>query len=301
MIRRTTIGFLVSVLFFLSGCIREDLSDCLPDFPFRLAFIYYGDGTTDIFPSKAASVQMYVFDTDGTYVDRYLYSGDPEAFQGIIPDLEPGTYDLVCWANVTSLSEIIGGDDLLADHYLYSQSYLSGDPILDFDSLYYGRRQIVVPAHQEGKDTVFFSSAHIRMEVYLEGLSSTEVTLRAVGDAQGWLVVRHVYVGYDFMKQVTGEIADMYPVLTPTTQENIRMSRFDLFRFPNDNRILIDVYNGEGHFVYSLDVSDFLAQHHIQVDGVNELTIPIYIRFTGLGNVQVSVDPWDSEIVEPIV
>jgi len=301
MIQKVYIGALVLLLFQLSGCIKEDLDDCFRDYAFRVSFIYYGDGTTDIFPSKTESVQMYVFDTEGTYVDRYTYSGtSPNAFQGITLDLEPGSYDVICWSNVTGLSEITGGEGPLEDHALYSSPYLSGDPIENFDSLYFGRQRIIIPANREGEDTVYFSSAHINMEVYVEGLPSTWAS-RAVEDPQGWLVVRNVFVGYDFAGQVTGEVSDMYPAFVPTTQEDMMMSRFNLFRFNNQNRILIDIYNGEGRLAYTLDLSDFLAQHNINVEGVNEITVPVYIRFTGSGKVQVSVAPWGSEIVNPIV
>lgn len=140
------------------------------------------------------------------------------------------------------------------------------------------------------------------MAIYIEGLETTlgeTESGRAAGDPQGWIMLRNVFVGYDFTKRVTGVTDNMYPTLR-VTGEHILQSKFDLFRFGNENDIEIDFYNGEGKQVYFLRLSDFLRDNHIQVEEAEELTIPIYIRFRGV-SVEVSVKEWDSEEVDPIV
>ncbi len=52
--------------------------------------------------------------------------------------------------------------------------------------------------------------------------------------------------------------------------------------------------------VYSLSLSHFLADNNINVEGVNEVNIPIHVRFEGT-NVHVDVMDWNSEDVDPIV
>ncbi|MCD8164857.1 MAG: FimB/Mfa2 family fimbrial subunit [Bacteroides sp.] len=159
-----------------------------------------------------------------------------------------------------------------------------------------------MPEYGTEADTVLFHSAHIRMAIYIEGLETTlgeTESGRAAGDPQGWIMLRNVFVGYDFTKRVTGVTDNMYPTLR-VTGEHILQSKFDLFRFGNENDIEIDFYNGEGKQVYFLRLSDFLRDNHIQVEEAEELTIPIYIRFRGV-SVEVSVKEWDSEEVDPIV
>lgn len=101
--------FLWGMLILAPGCIKENFDDCFQG-PYEIYFLYNGNGTTDIFNSKIETVQLYVFDTDGGYVDRYAVSKAAlHEFQGIRPDLQPGAYEVVCWGNVTALSEITGG------------------------------------------------------------------------------------------------------------------------------------------------------------------------------------------------
>ncbi|MCD7935257.1 MAG: FimB/Mfa2 family fimbrial subunit [Tannerellaceae bacterium] len=299
--KRPGVGILVlwGVLLLVSGCIKENVDNCFRN-AYLLSFIYYGDGTADIFDSKIESVRLYVFDTDGEYVTHYSVPETELAdFQGTHPELQPGEYEVVCWGNVTGLSEIIGEESSLDQHFLYSRAYRLGESITDVDSLYYGRQTIRVP-QQEGTDTVFFRSAHIKIEVYIEGLSTTNADVRAVGDPQGWLVVNHVYTGYNFEMEVTGETAVMNPPLNRSATGEMLEAHFHVFRFGNENDISIDVYNGDGVEVYSLNLQKFMAQHEIQVEGINEVTIPIYIRFEGI-YVHVSVREWDEQPVDPIV
>ncbi|MCD7930033.1 MAG: FimB/Mfa2 family fimbrial subunit [Tannerellaceae bacterium] len=294
--------FLWGMLILAPGCIKENFDDCFQG-PYEIYFLYNGNGTTDIFNSKIETVLLYVFDTDGGYVDRYAVSKAAlHEFQGIRPDLQPGAYEVVCWGNVTALSEITGGEGTLEEHFLYNRIYLSGGSIVNFDSLYYGRQTIEVPVRTAGPDTVYFRSAHIKIEVYIEGLATTEseVQARAMNDPQGWLTVRNVYTGYDFRMEVTGETAAMYPGWTGDSPGNQLTSRFNLFRFGDDNDILIDVYNEEGRLVYSLDLANFMSWNHITVEGINEVTIPVYLRFDGGLNVHVSVKGWESGFVDPV-
>ncbi|MCD8261275.1 MAG: FimB/Mfa2 family fimbrial subunit [Bacteroides sp.] len=292
------------LLLVVTGCnIKEDLSDCPPADSYQISFRYYAGGSTDIFSRRIESVRTYIFNKKGEYrTQRLSTRSELETFQGITPDLEPGEYEIVCWANVSEWSEFPVNQGSLRSQTLYSSYYLRGEPVQNFDSLYYGRQSITIPEYGTNSDTVLFHSAHIRMAIYIEGLETTpgETAInRAAGDPQGWIVLRNFFVGYDFMRRVTGETDSMYPTLT-LTGENILQSKFDLFRFGNENDIEIDFYNGEGKQVYFLRLKDFLRDNNIQAEEVEELTIPIYIRFQGI-SVEVSVKEWDSEEVNPIV
>ncbi|MCD8193975.1 MAG: FimB/Mfa2 family fimbrial subunit [Tannerellaceae bacterium] len=281
----------------VTGCIKEDTDDC-PEGLYQVWFLYYDEGGTSRVITEKENVHVYIFHSDGSYVNEYIRT-EPEldVFQGIELDLEPGIYELVCWTNQLDLSAVTGGGGTLDEHFLYQREYLSGQPIVNFDSLYYGRKTIRVPPRIFSRDTVYFRSAHIRMEVYIEGLNQAT---RAVNDPEGWLVVRNVPVGYDFSMQLTGERSDMYPDWTDSTTSGRLVAAFNLLRFGNDNSILIDIYNRNGTRVYTINLQEFLRINNIDVEIRDDLTIPIYVRFSG-PYVHLSVDEWDSEVVIPII
>ncbi|MCC8173774.1 MAG: FimB/Mfa2 family fimbrial subunit [Odoribacter sp.] len=299
----TGFSLLIVIIGILGGCsIKDDRNDCPEDFNYELIFLYDGNGESDIFSSKIQSVNMYIFNEEGTYVDEYTYSKSAlKIFQGANITLPTGIYTVICWSNITELSTITQTNQdstHLLDYRLFSTPYLLQETITNFDSLYYGKKTIQISQNEEKKDTVFFSSAHINMEVYVEGLSSTSFG-RAVGNPRGWIEVKNVYTGYNFNKNVTGNMADMYPDFIYDSTGNIALAKFNLFRFESGNHIIIDIYDGEGNEVYSLNLQDFITTHGIQVVGINEVTIPIYIKFEGV-NVNVSVADWNSNDVKPI-
>ncbi len=200
---RAYISLLSCLMVLLTGCIKEDFDNCFDEEDgFSLSFIYNGNGKTDIFGSKVKSVDIYAFDANGNYVDYWHRSKiDLDNFQGIIPGLTAGEYRFVCWANVTELSLIAHMEAALVGYRLISAPYQLGNLPADFDSLYYGTREVTIPAGLTGTDTVYFSSAHIDVEVYIEGLSTAETAVRAIGDPQGWLEVTRVFASYDFLSR----------------------------------------------------------------------------------------------------
>ncbi|GEM_PF-3032513 len=292
--RINILGICLLVLL-VSGCIKENLDDC-PEGLYKVWFLYYDDGATSRVVKE--NVHVYLFHPDGSFVREYIRT-EPEldVFQGIELDIEPGIYEMVCWTNQTELSAVVGAGGLLDEHFLYQSDYLSGQPIADFDSLYYGRKTIRVPPRIFGRDTIYFRSAHIRMEVYIEGLN---LSTRAVNDSNGWLAVRNVPVGYDFSMQLTSERPDMFPDWTDRTGSGRLQAAFNLLRFKNENDIIIDIYNGNGTRVYAIDLEEFLQANNIDVEIRDDLTIPIYVRFSG-PYVHLSVDEWNSEVVVPIL
>ncbi len=292
------IGVAIGCVCLLTSCIKGDSGDCPESYPRELRFIYYGNGNTDVFPSHINSVDLYVFDEQGAYINNYTYTqGQLNALQGANLTLPQGNYTIVCWGNVTGLSTITNDNNLLDTYHLYSTPYLNREHVTDFDSLYYGKHTLAVSGGTNARDTVYFQSSHINMEVYVQGLRTAQT--RAEGDPNGWFAVRSVFAGYDFDMEVTEDLTDVYPDLVDDTTGEWVMSRFRLFRFRNRNDIVLDFYNGEGELVYVLPLQDFLATHQINVEGVNEITVPIRVSFEGT-NVHVSVAEWDEEVVKPV-
>lgn len=82
----------------LSGCIREDLSDCRPGI--LLAYDYsLNTSGTNLFGSEVDKVTVYAFDANGYYVASYSDAGShlTNDYLHRIP-LPEGEYTLVVWA-----------------------------------------------------------------------------------------------------------------------------------------------------------------------------------------------------------
>lgn len=58
------------VVCLFSACIREDLSHC-PVYTTEFSFAYYGDGDTDIFHDKIHNTDLFLFDAEGLFLERY--------------------------------------------------------------------------------------------------------------------------------------------------------------------------------------------------------------------------------------
>ncbi|MCD8081275.1 MAG: FimB/Mfa2 family fimbrial subunit [Bacteroides sp.] len=296
--KKRIVGIAFVILFLFTACIKEDRSDCPESILHELCFIYNGDGSADIFDSRIGSVDLFVFDARGAYVNSYTYTREQLAvYQGANLTLPQGDYTVVAWGNVTALSTIVDKDRSLEDARLYSTPYLNMQTVTDFDSLYYGKAPITVTSGGEVRDTVYFHSAHIDMEVYVKGLQTAQT--RAQGDPNGWVAVRSVYAGYDFEMNVTADVTDVFPDFVYDTTGEWAMSRFCLFRFRDRNDIALDFYNGDGELVYVLSLQQFLAANQIHVEGVNEITVSICISFSGT-DVHVSVAEWEEQDVKPV-
>lgn len=282
----------------LAGCVKENLDDCPAEGGYGLVFYYPGNGTTDIFREKIGSVDVYFYDMDGREVlARVLSEAELDRYQGIVPELADGTYTVVCWGNVDGYSSFTTTDPL-TDARLYQRQYFAGDTITDFDPLYFGRRTVTIESRREATDTVMFVSAHINMEVHIGDYTGV---ISAGDTGKGIISLTNVAVGYDFAMDTTGESSVIYPQWTrePSTGEIEAM--FDLLRFGNDNPIELQIRDlDEGEVIATVGLAQFLADNGINVEGVNEITVPIYILFDESDGFYVSVDPWDTAGVEPV-
>lgn len=265
------------------------------DTPHELLFIYTGNGENDIFRSKISRVNLYVFDWEDSLTDSIFYDEESlGSFQGAYLNLPYGEYRIICWGNVNGYSEITGENNYSSKR-LYQSDYLDGGTIRNFDSLYYSSLNITIPSGNRS-DTLFFKSAHIRMEIFVEGFDAFFDTK---ADATGLIEITNAYVGYDFEMNATGEKSDIYPVTITDLSEDIAFAEFNLLRFGEDNDIFINILDSDGEVRFSVNLKEFLDDNGIEIEGVNEIVIPIYIRFDDV-SVSVSVADWNSNDVKPV-
>ncbi|MCD7963366.1 MAG: FimB/Mfa2 family fimbrial subunit [Rikenellaceae bacterium] len=238
---------------------------------------------------------MYVFDSEDNLMNHYIYDKQYlHEFQGAKLDLTSGTYRIVAWGNISEYSKITGESGFSAMR-LYHPDYLNGNVIRNFDSLYYSSDIITIsPGHDS--DTPFFRSAHINMEIYVEGFDSSFETRALIA---GLIEITNANVGYDFGMNLTGETSSVYPLCETDSNEEIAFAEFDLLRFRNDTPIKINILDSNGDVYFTVDIEKFLKDNDIDVENVQEITVPIHIKFDDI-SVSVSVADWGSNNVKPV-
>lgn len=95
--KRISFHLFIAFILLLQGCIKEDLSDCKSEL--LLSFRYtLNDQYTNMFSSDVSKVIVYVFDSNGKYVDRFSEQGSKLTNDYVmrIP-LPKGTYSVVAY------------------------------------------------------------------------------------------------------------------------------------------------------------------------------------------------------------
>lgn len=270
------------------GCIRENMDDCKGKVTLR--FRYVGDGTTDIFPEKIEHVTMYVYSiADGSLAAIQKYDDNTlAAYQGADVMLFPGRYEVVCWGNALDETTINEGEKIAADGYFENTDIATNDP------LYYGTIEIEVPETLvENNYICDFVCSHVKFRVRVEGFDQTTMGVPSLE-----LTQLASFTDFDNVPS-DEERCSYHPVLAAGSdgEQTVYTAEFNTLRFNDDNDIMLRLHSDETRVVaHEFPLADFLQEHNIAVEGVNEVTVPILIRFSPIG---VTIDDWDSVPVNP--
>lgn len=270
------------------GCIRENMDDCKGKVTLR--FRYVGDGTTDIFPEKIEHVTMYVYSiADGSLAAIHKYDDNAlAAYQGADVMLFPGRYEVVCWGNALDETTINEGEKIAADGYFENTDIATNDP------LYYGTIEIEVPETLvENNYICDFVCSHVKFRVRVEGFDQTTMGVPSLE-----LTQLASFTDFDNVPS-DEERCSYHPVLAAGSdgEQTVYTAEFNTLRFNDDNDIMLRLHSDETRVVaHEFPLADFLQEHNIAVEGVNEVTVPIRIRFSPIG---VTIDDWDSVPVNP--
>ena len=270
------------------GCIRENMDDCKGKVTLR--FRYVGDGTTDIFPEKIEHVTMYVYSiADGSLAAIQKYDDNAlAAYQGADVMLFPGRYEVVCWGNALDETTINEGEKIAADGYFENTDIATNDP------LYYGTIEIEVPETLvENNYICDFVCSHVKFRVRVEGFDQTTMGVPSLE-----LTQLASFTDFDNVPS-DEERCSYHPVLAAGSdgEQTVYTAEFNTLRFNDDNDIMLRLHSDETRVVaHEFPLADFLQEHNIAVEGVNEVTVPILIRFSPIG---VTIDDWDSVPVNP--
>lgn len=270
------------------GCIRENMDDCKGKVTLR--FRYVGDGTTDIFPEKIEHVTMYVYSiADGSLAAIHKYDDNAlAAYQGADVMLFPGRYEVVCWGNALDETTINEGEKIAANGYFENTDIATNDP------LYYGTIEIEVPETLvENNYICDFVCSHVKFRVRVEGFDQTTMGVPSLE-----LTQLASFTDFDNVPS-DEERCSYHPVLAAGSdgEQTVYTAEFNTLRFNDDNDIMLRLHSDETRVVaHEFPLADFLQEHNIAVEGVNEVTVPILIRFSPIG---VTIDDWDSVPVNP--
>ena len=270
------------------GCIRENMDDCKGKVTLR--FRYVGDGTTDIFPEKIEHVTMYVYSiADGSLAAIQKYDDNAlAAYQGADVMLFPGRYEVVCWGNALDETTINEGEKIAANGYFENTDIATNDP------RYYGSIEIEVPETLvENNYICDFVCSHVKFRVRVEGFDQTTMGVPSLE-----LTQLASFTDFDNVPS-DEERCSYHPVLAAGSdgEQTVYTAEFNTLRFNDDNDIMLRLHSDETRVVaHEFPLADFLQEHNIAVEGVNEVTVPIRIRFSPIG---VTIDDWDSVPVNP--
>ncbi len=186
---------------------RKPFDDCET----TLYFSYLGDGTKEIFPQKIEKVDMYIYNQNNVFVQKtVLNRKELNRQRGTTLNLPSGQYHIICWGNSLNDTRINEGSSL-QNNLVGAPHYFTKELISTNDSLYFGEREITIVNESYKVDTVYFSSAHIKMQIELEGLDvgSTRAATSPVSIEMGKLNST-----VDFTKTFSNERVSYFPLVT---------------------------------------------------------------------------------------
>lgn len=287
---------LLSGIFFLASCVKEDLDRCRKNFTLKLS--YTGDSSLEIIGDKIRNVRMYVFRPDDSHVTSFLVPEEElEAREVTLPDLPKGHYRIVSVANTdnTGITDPTVGD---CDEICFACSHhLAGGRTVSNDSLYYASTQIEVSDKLAEDAIVNFASSHYKIYTEVVGMDPALFT-RNNGGLR--LELCGLLPETNFENQVGGEPVTYYPELgdyDPATKSC--QARFNIMRHI-DSSVVLTLFDKENEIVTQVNLADFLAGHPDIDLTKNEVLIPISIRFKEVG-VTITVPEWFIEEIDPEV
>lgn len=303
------------VLVLPSSCIKEDVDDCDN---VTIYFQYLADGDTDVLYQYMKKIDLYVFDEDGQlrginhYNEDELKNFSEKSSFKLIPGQR---YKVVAVGNAYERTEVVNltTRSRFDEIYLQHPSWGSEEEVDGHDHNYIGQKEFFIPNGEfiVYRDTVTLHSAHVNVEVEINGLPAPE-NGRAGEDMPYKLMFEHSNAQTDFEGNVNA--ADeakgtCYPNLIYDYERNCyRTDDLCLFRMNNPEGDIHESYCGHelvlvntqtGEEMIRSDVYNYIKAHEDDFDlTLEEATLPISINFTET-TVEIKLPQWYVEDIEP--
>lgn len=295
----------------VTGCIKDDLSGCEPDNNVTLMFRYPDKAGIDCFQDRHENVVIALFDetSNCTHI-RQLDKASLLAFQGAQFSLPAGTYQVVCWGNVSTRSLLnlsngnsLAGSSLCLDNLTPKQS---SDPIM------YAPRpasktkgmeagdvfRITVPVKGEVEETIDFVSAHTRFNVIVRGLADKGEGINSPPDIE----ISELPADYNFEMKVQGGTVAYRKTseYSTSSQGPEATASFYTGNFTEQDPVTIDIYSTvDGRLLETVYLPPYLAEKNIDFSTMLERSITVLIEFLDQVRVTVSISSWTDQGVHP--
>ena len=218
-IQKTVLFFFTS--FLLAGCIYDDDADNCNDtgkkgtMEAKIAFQCLSD-SINIFEqeiignkslSKGGTVSLYIYDkaTGNLIMEQVVSNSMLRKFQGTTLVLDPGTYEIRCWANMDANTIIYGEDKLATARLSNAKHYPNKEIITSDDPLYYGALTLTIPSNgfpqDMNADTILFKTAHIHFDIGFIGSKGVVPKIE----------VRNLEPIFDFEMKKVGAVVTYFP------------------------------------------------------------------------------------------
>lgn len=300
------ISFLSVICLFMTGCIKEDLSDCDN---VVIYFQYKADGDKDVLYQYMDQVDLYVFDADNHIKGVGHYTHEQLANFAAIPSfkLQPGRYKVVALGNAKEHTEVVNVTATDFNQiFIQHPNWGTADKVVNHDDNYLGQKVIEVPGDDRKlRDTVELFSAHIDVAVEIFGL---EKPGRA-DEIPYELTFENSNAQTTFNNEINeAEKGTCYPALVYDEERKCyRTDDLALFRMDNHGDlvtercahtlVLKDKRTGEE--LVRGSIYNYLQRNTDRIDVTKqEALLPISIKFSSIG-VTVEVPEWVIEEVKP--
>ncbi len=303
--------FVLFTILIFSRCIDDSSGECPVgiDKNFILKFRYVSDGPEELFIEKIKRVDVFVFKEDGQYV--MTQSADLAAltsFAGIMLDLDPGSYRIVCWGNASGKTFFspLSTNSMMKDAFVTHTALRSGIAATNGDTLYYALDHTVLSPSLKVttvSETVIerildFHNAFIKIQVYVKGLSDK--------GPQGQLLAPIVEMtgvtsGYNFEMQTFGNAVHYLDIsaFEYISGEKVAAITFYTLRFKDDNPIEIKIKkSSDGSTLTVINLKDFMKENNITVEGIEKAVVPILVEYKE-ASVEISIPEWGQIPVDP--
>lgn len=290
----------------LSACIREDRSDCSNTF---IRLEYLADGTESVLNEYIKDVDLYIFDRKGYRLKSYTMTELPDGTLKL--NLQPEEYTLITVANANKHTYIMESTTDKRE-YFYVQHpnwFSAGDVVETHDHNYIGEVKIkVVNDEFHHYDTLMFRSAHVNMDIQIEGLPAPAQGAATRASIPYTLRIEQSTARINFYNQLSaiGEEIVEPALIYDAENQCYRTTDLALFRLDQNGVVTrtscphqVVLLDAQGNEMTRFSLYDYLQQNADKIDVTKqEADVPIAIKFSTLG-VEIVLPGWKIEDVTP--
>lgn len=271
----------------VTGCIKEDVSDC-PEKGYSFIVKAYDNDGKELTSEDVGDVVMFIFDGEKRFVEQIRTNVGVSVT--IIPP-DGGDMHIVAWGNLA------GGNQNVPQFTPGTPMDESGITLLCVTrTVAYGIspddlfRGYIYPTNEEMKDE------HL-LPIYRE-TGNMDITIRNLKGFTGYedddysVVVRETYSGIDFSGNLYGDKVAYRPAGAFVTNGGREEFFIPLFNMIPESEIYIDIYHG-AELITSVSV--YNGDQPITVE--KGLTTHVLIELKSSVTVIVSITPWGEEAV----